>query len=157
MSEDSKTRRASCRGVGWTLKQYLLHSPGGLGGEWLTSFRTGFKRVKSVRAWTSRLEGASESNPFTWPPPRIFLPPYFFRHAGSWTQRENAQTLFLVSILVSPDAPASGVSSVSHVTGWRCDSCPYARLSLAKVTTHTNTVIRECCTGGSTAGLVRRR
>lgn len=64
----------------------------------------------------------------------------------------NAQTLFLVSVLVSPDAPASSISSVLHVTGWRCDSCPYARPSLAKVTTHTNTLIRKRYTGALLQG-----
>lgn len=74
---------------------------------------------------------------------------------GSWLG-VRAETLFLVSVLVSPDALASGISSVLHVTGWRCDSCLYARLSLAKVTTHKHTHPRMLHTG-STAGLVQRR
>lgn len=101
----------------------------------------------------SRLEGASETNPFTWPPPRIFRSPYSFRHMDTWTcTHTNVQTLFLVSVLVSPDAPASSISSVLHVTGWRCDSCPYARPSLAKVTTHTNTLIHKRYTGAPLQG-----
>lgn len=63
----------------------------------------------------------------------------------------HTNTLFLVSVLVLPDALASGISSVLHVTGWKCDSCPYARPSLTKVT-HTNTLIRECCTGAQLQG-----
>lgn len=73
--------------------------------------------------------------------------------SDTWVhEHTNAQTLFLVSVLVSPDALASGISSVSHVTGWRCDSCPYARLSLAKVTTHTNTLIHKHYTGALLRG-----
>lgn len=59
---------------------------------------------------------------------------------------------FLVSALVSSYAPASGISSVWHVTGWRCDSCPYARPSLAKVATHTNTLICKSYTGAPLQG-----
>lgn len=159
MSEDSKTRRASCRGVGWTLKQYLLHSPGGGGvGVWLTSFRTGFKKASEERVRVDiKVRGCLRVKPFHVATTPRLLSSLLFQTHGLLNTGKNAQTLFLVSILVSPDAPASGISSVSHVTGWRCDSCPYARLSLAKVTTHTNTVIHERYTGGSTAGLVRRR
>lgn len=68
----------------------------GVGGGGYDSLPSGLdlrKRGKSVHAWTSRLEGASESNPFTWPPPRIFRPAYFFQTHRLMNRGKNAQTL----------------------------------------------------------------
>lgn len=126
------------------LRQYLLHA---LRESDSTAQGLDLKeRVKSLHdcvcVWASRLEGASESKPFhvaNAPMSSIVLT--LLDTLVQEHTRTHTHTLFLVSFLVSPDAPASGISSVSHVTGWRCDSCPYARPSLAKVTTHTNTLI----------------
>lgn len=122
---------------------------------WLNCSWTGFKEAGEeyalVCAWT-KVRGCLRVKPFhvaTTPClPSLLL---FQTHAFTNTHT-NAQTLFLVSVLVSPDATASGISSMSHVTGWRCDSCPYARLSLTKVTTHTNTLINNRCTGALLQG-----
>lgn len=114
------------------------------------------KRLKCVHVCVlcvliSRLEGASES---TLSRGHHSMSSILLTLSDTLVSRThtNAWTLFLVSVLVSPDAPASGISSVSHVTGWRCDSCPYARLSLAKVTTHTNTLILKRYTGALLQG-----
>lgn len=48
--------------------------------------------------------------------------------------------------------PACGISSLWHVTGWRCDSCPYARPCPAKVTTRTHTLNRQCSRQGQYGG-----
>lgn len=59
------------------------------------------------------------------------------------------------------DVPASGISSVSFVTGWKCDSCPYAGPSLAKVTTNTHIQTRSSAIATHarphSPGLKRRR
>lgn len=68
---------------------------------------------------TSRSEEASELKPFhvaTTPRLLFFFASIVLTHKGS----------SLSPSLCLPDAPASGVSSVWQVTGWRCDSCPYA-------------------------------
>lgn len=125
-------------------------------GIWLNCFGTGFKKAGEESAHVDiKVTGCLRVKPFHVATTPHLPSSLLFKHTGSWAHI-NAQTLFLVSVLVSPDAPASGISSVSHVTGWRCDSCPYARLSLAKVTTHTNTHL-QTLHRGSTAGLVWRR
>lgn len=127
-------------------------------GMWLNCSRTGFKKaMKSVHAPVCldiKVRGCLGVKPFhVATTPRLPSSLLFQTHGRTDTHiHTNAQTLFLVSVLVSPDAPASGISSVSHVTGWRCDSCPYARPSLAKVTTHTNTLIRERYAGAPLQG-----
>lgn len=92
--------RASCRGGGWTLRQYLLHALRECDS---TVPRTGFKKAgeecTQVCVWTSRLEGASESNPFTWPPSYVFHPPYSFRHMG---ERTHAYTQMHRHFLLCP-------------------------------------------------------
>jgi len=125
----------SCRGRWLDVKAVFTPCPwGGGGGMCPNCSGTGFKKVGEECAWTSRLEGASESNTFTWPPPPPPPPTTTTLRPPSDTRvHEHTQTHVFP---VSPDAPASGVSSVSHVTGWRCDSCPHARPSLAKVNTH---------------------
>lgn len=121
-------------------------------GIWLNCLRTGFKKAGAESARVDiKVRGCLRVKPFHVATTSHLPSSLLFRHTGSWAHI-NAQTLFLVSVLVSPDAPASGISSVSHVTGWRCDSCPYARLSLAKVTTHTNTLICERYTGARLQG-----
>lgn len=82
-------------------------------GKWLNCSGTGFKKEgeECARVCTSRLEGASESNPFTWPPPHVFHPPSSFRHMGArahtYTQMRRHYSLCPSLCLLMPRPLAS--------------------------------------------------
>lgn len=137
----------------WTVKQYLLHGPGGY-----DSTASGLdlrKRVKRVHMWTSRLEGASESNPFTWPPPHIFRPPYF-PDTRALSTYKRTDTLPCVRPCVS------WCPGLWHLLCVACDRLEMWQLSLCQTksgqshNTHKHSHL-QTLHRGSTAGLVWRR
>lgn len=98
-------------------------------GMWLNCSRTEFRKAGEECAQVCmdiKVRGCLRVKPFHVATTSCILLTYSDTsvHEHARTHKQNAQTLFLVSVPWSPDAPASGISSVSHVTGWRCDSCP---------------------------------
>lgn len=146
---------------GWWLdvKTVFTTCPWGM---WLNRSRTGFKEASGecarVCAWTSGLEGASKSNPFTWPPPHVFHPPYSFRHMGAWTHtytqihRHFSLCPSLCLLMPRPLAsPLCRMWQVGDVTAVLMPDQVWPKSQHTQ--THSSTTLHR----GSTAGLAQRR